>query len=625
MESEEKKIDLSQNSSIFVKNNILQRNISISERFILNFLLIGLGSIIIVSSFSFFNIKSSLLNRAFDHLTDIRSMRKSTIENFFSERTRDSNLLSFMLDRNINTNELTTSSAITSEYLFSEKTLYLLSILQASGYYSGIKLITSEMSVYYEIADNELSEPILFDSEPGVFEKLQKSFDNNSAPRFTDYSFDSLNNSYFLNLITPIGDHEKAEGYLTLIIPVRVINDIVTKASEKGGFGESGETYIVGNDHMMRSNSRFQQDAVMNVEVNTIGAEKALSNSEGIEIFNDYRNIKVLSSFCPLNINGLDWVLLTEIDFNEVLQPIRRSRNQLLIIGVLIGVLVFLIAIIIASQITKPIKQLDQAVLKLSEGVFPSVNPGKSRNEISKLMETFNRMSETLKQRQLQLIEEKQKTLIAMIDGQDIERRRLSLDIHDGLIQSLVALRFKIESIQTPEEKKNLELLKNLSNQISEIIFEARHISNDLMPPVLEEFGLPTALHQLCERMSNFHNTKIRLEVNGELKSVDNRIAIYLYRIAQETISNAIKHSGSEEIAVQINEFSEYLIFMCEDNGCGFNINSAGSTKGNGIANIKERVSLLHGVVEFQSSPGSGTIVHIRIPKHEKINKNISH
>lgn len=449
-------------------------NIRITERLVLYFVIIGLGTTAIAGFFLFYSMRKTLLNRAFEQISDIRSVKKKQIEGFFLDRVRDIDLLSVSSD--INTISKGVSNLNRPEY-----SSYLAKYIFSSGYYSALlycdyqyikewSVVAGKDSVKETISSFYFNHILFF---------LKEYFDNHSEARFVDYSKHPNTGHFNLYLAAPVLSKKmQNEGFIALQIPHEVINSIVTQASREDGFGESGETYLVGQDYLMRSNSRFHSNSVMETSVKTVASIQAFKEDEGLEIVQDYRNINVLSSFSRLKIAGLHWIMLTEIDFNEVLFPVVQARNQLLLISGIIGCFVFLIAWFLASKITRPILELNNAAQKMSEGLFPVLEPGSAKDEINELMTTFNAMSKILQLKQHQLEDEKNKRMSAVIDGQDKERKRLALDIHDGLIQSLVALKFQAELISKTDSVDTEKIIQGLM----QIISEAREISNDLMP-----------------------------------------------------------------------------------------------------------------------------------------------
>jgi len=269
-----------------------------------------------------------LLERAFEQITDIRIVKKHTIENFFLDRERDARILSSTLEMMLG-NDKTIASFESESGRLQENQQNNLRDIFSSGYYSGFSITLHDQTYRYQLGDTSLSMLNVSENTDDSIETEINihTIEMSQTTFFQDYTKNTVTDEYELRLISPFKISSDLVGYLTLNIPLSMIHSVVSEASVKGGFGESGETYLVGSDYRMRSNSRFQKNSVMNIIVHTTGVEKALAGSEGSEILFDYRNIKVLSSFCPLNIHGLQWVLLSEIDFSEVLLPVKKALN----------------------------------------------------------------------------------------------------------------------------------------------------------------------------------------------------------------------------------------------------------------------------------------------------------
>jgi len=131
------------------------------------------------------------------------------------------------------------------------------------------------------------------------------------------------------------------------------------------------------------------------------------------------------------------------------------------------------------------------------------------------------------------------------------------------------------------------------------------------MPVALDELGLETALQNLCNDVER--QSGIEAEFGADLPEVvTGKIAIYLFRIAQEGLQNIIKHSKAGRFSLQLIDNRESLILIVEDNGIGFE--PARSENGNGLSNMKERASLLGGTFSLETACGEGTTLRIKIP-----------
>ena len=133
------------------------------------------------------------------------------------------------------------------------------------------------------------------------------------------------------------------------------------------------------------------------------------------------------------------------------------------------------------------------------------------------------------------------------------------------------------------------------------------------MPPVLEAFGIEQGLMNLCKDTEANTGIKIKFTCENLPASFDQRKQIYLYRIAQEAINNITKHSDADKASISISSCASCISLNIADNGKGFEVVKT-NTKGNGILNIRERVQLLKGECQINSSLGKGTSINIEIP-----------
>lgn len=204
------------------------------------------------------------------------------------------------------------------------------------------------------------------------------------------------------------------------------------------------------------------------------------------------------------------------------------------------------------------------------------------------------------------------------------ERDRLSKGLHDGIGQSLSMLRIKLvkmsEKEKDPEQvRKNTEIIETLEDAILEL----KNISYDLKPRMLEEMGLGFAIKYMANKVTS--ETGIIGEVNviGEEIRLQNRLEIYLYRIAQEALNNILKYSHATYFSIQLIIKNRFIRMMVSDDGRGFDIEAVSSQReplhGMGLINIKERVESYHGEFKIESSPENGTMIVVEIPLEKEL------
>lgn len=206
----------------------------------------------------------------------------------------------------------------------------------------------------------------------------------------------------------------------------------------------------------------------------------------------------------------------------------------------------------------------------------------------------------------------------SVLEGQERERRKIARELHDGLGQMLTALKFNIQGIPTPSTPEEQGYLDSIKNMLQDTILEVRRISFDLMPSVLNDFGLGAALHHLSERFSILGENNVNIQYVGlaNIGRFDKNTEINTYRIIQEALNNALKYADASNIILDLQFEKDKIRFSVEDNGKGFTPQDKRKTDGSGrgMTNIRERVSLLNGNLIFNSIIGEGTTITVEIP-----------
>jgi signal transduction histidine kinase len=220
---------------------------------------------------------------------------------------------------------------------------------------------------------------------------------------------------------------------------------------------------------------------------------------------------------------------------------------------------------------------------------------------------------------------ETEKQLLAtqsLLKGQEDERSRLAKDLHDGLGGLLSGVKLQLGAMKgnliLSEENGrafNLALLK-----LDESISEMRRVAHNMMPEALLNMGLPQALQDYCDGLSEAQTFTIHTEFHGLEQRLEPSVEIILYRIVQELLNNVVKHANATRIVAQVIRQEDQITVTVEDNGKGFDAQSLDRFRTAGLRNIQSRVNYLHGQLDIQSIPGKGTSVHIDclIQHHEQ-------
>jgi PAS domain S-box-containing protein len=204
-----------------------------------------------------------------------------------------------------------------------------------------------------------------------------------------------------------------------------------------------------------------------------------------------------------------------------------------------------------------------------------------------------------------------------LISGEDNERKRIASDLHDGLGQILTASSLNFnglgEDITLLNKKKQNQYNSGLAF-LNEAIKEVRNIAHNLMPEAIEHFGLIPTITSLLNSVKKSSDFEISISENIGIKRLDNQLEINIYRITQEILNNAIKHSKAKNITFQYQIYENDFIFTYEDDGIGFDIEKTKlKEKCQGLNNITNRVKSMSGFISLNSKIGKGTSISIEM------------
>ncbi len=181
-------------------------------------------------------------------------------------------------------------------------------------------------------------------------------------------------------IATPIlNERGSLAGVLVFQMPIDRINAVMQVSA---GMGESGETYLVGGDYLMRSDSRFSEEStILQTRVETATVTAALGGGSGVDVVPDYRGIPVFSAYSPMVFEGVTWAVLAEIDEAEVMAPATSLRNSMLITALIILAIVAAIGLGFARTLTKPISAMTSAMQRLADGDLEADIPAQGRSD----------------------------------------------------------------------------------------------------------------------------------------------------------------------------------------------------------------------------------------------------
>jgi len=219
-------------------------------------------------------------------------------------------------------------------------------------------------------------------------------------------------------------------------------------------------------------------------------------------------------------------------------------------------------------------------------------------------------------QYQIDISKQQENTAIAIIQTQENERNRIAKDLHDSVGTFLSTLKINLQLLESsiPADKKTT--YQNAIELADKTAVELRNITKNISNETLIESGLPDALEELVERVNRLGNVKVDFKTHGITSRLKEITEINLYRVAQELITNCVKHAKASKATLQLIAHESNLMLMLEDNGQGIAATSPqkNTDGGMGLKNIRDRINFIKGTLKMESNTGTGTTFIIETP-----------
>ena len=293
-------------------------------------------------------------------------------------------------------------------------------------------------------------------------------------------------------------------------------------------------------------------------------------------------------------------------------------EDGMLRLGVALAALGMLMSVAVNGLILhtalRPLHLLQSAAARVQAGDMEAraeFSPLADR-DLTRLTMTFNGMLESQNEFRLRLREAAARALAAA----EAERKRISLELHDGIAQTLAALLLRIRlARRATAESAREELLSSVAHDITVAMDELRSIAQGLRPPALDMLGLLPAIESHVRGLQGSTELAIELVERVDGLRLTSEAELALYRIMQEALSNVVRHAHARHVRIRIECESTELRTLIEDDGIGFSTDQVLSGgRGLGLFGMRERALYVGGTVELRSAPGQGTAVEIRVP-----------
>lgn len=217
---------------------------------------------------------------------------------------------------------------------------------------------------------------------------------------------------------------------------------------------------------------------------------------------------------------------------------------------------------------------------------------------------------------QVMILKQQEEATRAVLEAEEAERQRIAQDLHDGVGQMMSAAKMNLSAYESntwfknEEEKLSFEKIISL---VDESCKEVRTVSHNMMPNALLKNSLASAVREFIDKLDH-KKLQVHLYTEGLEERLDSNMETVLYRVIQECVNNVIKHADASTLDISVIREKNEITATIDDNGKGFNTSEKGKFDGIGLKNIRTRVEYLKGTVDFDSSPGRGTLVALHIP-----------
>jgi two-component system sensor histidine kinase UhpB len=214
--------------------------------------------------------------------------------------------------------------------------------------------------------------------------------------------------------------------------------------------------------------------------------------------------------------------------------------------------------------------------------------------DITELTAAFNDMIDRLES-------ERRESALRALAAQEAERRRIALELHDEVGQALTAAMLRLDSAEVDEAREGLRAA----------LEEVREIARRLRPEALDDLGLTNALRALVATLGRGAHLDVTPQIDPGLPSLTAEQELVVYRVAQEALTNAVRHSNAATVRFRLEAGEQEVILSVEDDGEGF---ASAASEGSGLRGMRERALLVRGRLEIDSAPARGTSVRLRVP-----------
>ncbi|QEC49961.1 sensor histidine kinase [Baekduia soli] len=302
-----------------------------------------------------------------------------------------------------------------------------------------------------------------------------------------------------------------------------------------------------------------------------------------------------------ITATGLAAVAVARLSLEDV---VGRRQALVLVAGILGAVLVN--GVVLRRRFA-PLDHLIDVMERIDltrPGVRAEI-PGADSEDVIRLVQAFNRMLGRLE-------DERTRTAAAVLQGQESERARLARDLHDECNQALTGVLLRLQATMQHAPQELRAELQDTKEVAAAAMEELLRLARELRPAALDDHGLHAALRTQAERFAEQTGVPVELRVYDELLDIPEHEQTVVYRVVQESLSNAGRHAQASRVVVELGRDHGRPVVRIADDGVGF---ASLTGDGIGLVGMRERARLAHGRLEVQSVVGRGTTVELRLDR----------
>jgi signal transduction histidine kinase len=470
----------------------------------------------------------------------------------------------------------------------------------ASDFDLGLAVFSSQGELLAKTSDNGLDWGRLA-SQPDFEDFLKRSTETGEI---IEWALDG-SSTVLISATSPNGEKVAVGAVSAATLAGRTVTDVLPVERE-------ARVFIVNNQHMVvyqSGSSFFEGDSAYHP-----GVENALAGQSGT-FYMSSQGVEHVVSYGT--VSALDWALIMEEPWQAVATPILTTTQ----VAPLVLVPLLLITLtglwFGARQIVQPLRDLEEKSAQLAWG-----DAGEIEKPVGGIAEIRHLQAELIHMaRKVQAAQRSLRDYIGVItDAQEEERQRLARELHDDTLQSIIALKQRVQLAKknAPDEvsQQSLHELETIAEQTIENL---RRTTRALRPAYLEDLGLVTALEMLAREMESASDITVTFQKKGREKRLAPPVELALYRMAQEAMSNVARHAQATKAELSIHFGHDKLEMRVSDNGIGF---EAPSTPADfapsghfGLLGLYERADLIGARLTIRSTSGEGTQLTVQLPQ----------